>query len=72
MYCAKFFKSEKVIRSSDLVQVVEDVKHYLIESGIEWDICSVYNEDTGKLIDRMEFQRDMFSNECRFKMRGQF
>ena len=70
MYCAKLFKSEKNFYSEDLIQVVEDVKHYLINSNIEWEIVTILNAESHEVVDRMEFTRDMYSNKCHFKMGG--
>jgi len=70
MYCAKLFKSDKKFFSEDLIQVVEDVKHYLIDSDVDWEIVTVLNTSSHEVVDRMEFKRDMFSNKCNFKMVG--
>ena len=70
MYCANLFKSDKKFFSEDLIQVVEDVKHYLINSDVDWEIVTVLNNVSHEVVDRMEFKRDMFSNKCNFKMVG--
>jgi len=67
---AKYSYSGKEVFGDDLIRLVEEVKHDLIASYPRLEVITFSDCKTSSIIDRMEFRRDMFSNNCHFRMRG--
>ncbi len=68
VFVAKFFnnKDEELVIDG-LIDCIEAAKRSTVESNFLWEVISIFDTDD-KLVAKIDFKRDMFSNGYKFKM----
>ena len=67
VFVVKFFNRKEEFVIDGLIHCIETAKEFVVKSDFLWEIIFIFDTND-KLVAKLDFKRDMFSNRYSFKM----